>query len=148
LLHPGGQFDHLPVIPCASSLCRRLRQSQKPRRRGQGETTGCRSNLQTLKTSATCGFARARGTVQKFARSLGTERGGHRNNCVSAPCFGEKNFSSPLPTEKPVLSSRKPKSSKLIRRQMVEDPGQPKLGKWGGPRVRGQQGAGSTLKRG
>jgi len=31
---------------------------------------------------------------------------------------------------------------------MVEDPGQPKLGKWGGPRVRGQQGAGSTLKRG
>jgi len=31
---------------------------------------------------------------------------------------------------------------------MVDDPAQPKLGRWGGPRVRGQQRAGSTLKRG
>jgi hypothetical protein len=31
---------------------------------------------------------------------------------------------------------------------MPDDPDQPKLGQWGGPRIKGQQGANSTLKRG
>jgi hypothetical protein len=31
---------------------------------------------------------------------------------------------------------------------MPDDPDQPKLGQWGGPRIKGQQGANSNLKRG
>lgn len=31
---------------------------------------------------------------------------------------------------------------------MPDDPVQPKLGKWGGPRIKGQHGANSNLKRG
>jgi hypothetical protein len=59
-------------------------------------------------------------------------------------CWRRKPFSLPLVrhltnVEKLALISRKPNSSKLIRRQMPDDFAQPKLGRWGGPRVRGQQ---------
>src|SRR5262249_34343750 len=62
-----------------------------------------------------------------------------RNNCHAKKCaIGA--------WEKTALISRKLGSPKLIRRQMVDDPGQPKLGRWGGPRIKGQQGA--NMKRG
>ena len=55
-----------------------------------------------------------------------------------------KLFSLPLVrhltnVEKLALILRESASSQLIRRQMPDDPAQLKLGRWGGPRARGEQ---------
>jgi hypothetical protein len=59
-----------------------------------------------------------------------------------------KSISAIVNIEKTALISRKRSSSKLIRHQMVDNPAQPRLGPWGGKRVRGEQGSNRTLKRG
>jgi hypothetical protein len=89
--------------------------------------------------------------VENFARSLVAERGGPRNKANMTRKLSTTEVESFAPiarVEKPALSLNNFDSSKLIRRQMVDDRAQPRLGTWGGKRARGEQPDNVSLKYG